>query len=165
MIKSTEQKRKIEKTAFFISILCMLLLSLTFLIMPVASNILLNKGSNKLLIATGVMFWLFLALAYFLLGFVDINRRKFLKQHKKAEKKRLPGILRLFSNPAAKCADIVSVVSLVLLVILSFITDNFANYILLAVFAFSFQMHCVLNGENCLYINSLKAEENKNAQN
>lgn len=161
-MKINTQTRKKEKIIFLISIICMLILSLSFLIMPVASSISLNKDSNGLLIGTGIMFWLSLASAYSLMIFVDVKRRNFLKQNKKAKKKRLPGIIRFFSNPAAKCADIASAVSLLLLIIFSFLTESYFNYILLALFAFSFQMHCVLNGENYLYINSLKAEENKN---
>ena len=150
---SISKKRNIDKIVYMISIFFMLVFSLSFLAMPPASKLSLNEGDNSLLIATGIVFWFSLMMAYALFTFVNFRRRRFQKKKNKGSK-RAVGLIRFFSNTPAKIADIAMVVSFLLFLLFSIFTDSYFIYIFLAITVFAFQMHCVLNGENYLYINS-----------
>ena len=59
------------------------------------------------------------------------------------------GLVRFFQNRNAKIVDIVMFVSIGCIVIAHICTDNlYLFFSFLALFAFSFGMHCVLNGKN-----------------
>ena len=150
---SISKKQNIDKIAYMLSLFFMLVFSLSFLAMSPASKLALNEGDNSLLIATGIVFWLSLVIAYALFIFVNFRRKQFLKKRNK-EKKSAIGLLRFFSNTPAKIADIATVVGFLLFLIFSIFTDSYFIYVFLAITVFAFQMHCVLNGENYLYINS-----------
>lgn len=150
---SISKNRKIDRIVFIISIFFMLVFSLSFLAMSPASKLALNEGNDTLLIATGIVFWLSLVTAYALFIFVNFRRKQFLKKQNK-EKKNAVGLIRFFSNTPAKIADIATVAGLLLFLVFSILTDSYFIYVFLAITVFAFQMHCVLNGENYLYINS-----------
>lgn len=149
------KKNANARIMFWLSVALMFTFSVSFLFMAPASKIALNDGNNGLLVFSGILFWLSLIGAYALFFFVNRSRKVFLK-HIKKDVTSPPGLVRFFSNKPAKLADIATLASLVLFTIFALFTDSYFIYVFLSVFVFSFQMHCVLNGENYIYINSNK---------
>ncbi|MDR1064792.1 MAG: hypothetical protein LBL25_00285 [Oscillospiraceae bacterium] len=134
-------KLKIE---FWGAVLCMLLMSLSFLFMPYASDRSL-EGSALPLRISGVWFWASLIAGYGLFLFADRGRKRLTVKRKN----KRPGILRVFSNKWARAADIACAVSVCCFTV-SALTDprGYAEYIFLSTAVFTVQMHGVLNGEN-----------------
>ena len=87
-----------------------------------------------------------------------------------AEKtKGKPGIIVFFSNPQAKKADIVMIISLIISLVTLIMGQvngawhanllfNLISVLSSAVFIFAIQMHAILNGVNYRYYLSLKNE-------
>ena len=75
------------------------------------------------------------------------------------------GLITFFSNPIAiifDCLMILSFIGSVLIVV--FQSEQLIGYFVIALFIFSFEMHCVLNGKNYLYIKQKKQEEKNNGE-
>ena len=133
---------KKERRLFFLSCVFMTLLAITILFMPF----------EKLLYINGIAFWVFLLSGYILLIILNTSRRR---NGDKEKDKRLPGIIKFFSDSMARVFDGMFILSL-----LAFITyqytnyiDGYISYVILSILVFSFQMHCMFNGKNYEYIN------------
>ncbi len=135
------KQRRIDRILLGISVGCFLIMSVSFLLMPIES----------ITILPGLLFWLGLALGIALQIVLEARRRKFFKSYSvKREKMQKPknGFLSFRSNSLAMIADISMAVSFVA-VILAFVFTKgygYACYVFIATTIFSFCMHCVLNG-------------------
>lgn len=102
--------------------------------------------------AVGVLFWLGLIIGYVLLFILSKHRKA-----KTKPKKCKPGIIVFFSNKPAKIADLTMVGSLILTLVFTFIP--FLRFgieiVFLSILVFSIHMHCLFNGVNFKYINSI----------
>jgi len=158
-----KNKNKI-KFWLFLSIGSFFLMAVSFLIMPFGNNV-LEKQSPVSIIA-GLMFWIFL-----IFGIVaQIITAKLFKENLKSyqikmlknNKKRV-GIISFFENIPAMVADILCVLSLiVLIVLLALGSTSYICYVLIFVFVFALCMHCVLNGKiyNTLFTKNYKEKMN-----
>ena len=135
------RQRQIDRMLLGISAGCFLLMSISFLIMPVES----------IAILSGLLFWLGLAFGISLQIVLEVRRRAFFRSYgakwKKMQKPR-NGLCSFGSNPAAKITDYVMPVSFVAMVVTVVLTKGYGYVcnVALAVTIFSFCMHCILNG-------------------
>ena len=135
------KQRQIDRLLLGISVGSFLLMSISFLLMPIESiNIL-----------PGLIFWLGLGLGVALQIVLEIRRRAFFKAYAvKREKMQKPkiGLLSFGSNAAAIIADRSMVISIVAMILAFVFTKGygFICYVFIATTVFSFCMHCVLNG-------------------
>jgi len=144
-----------------LSILGFLISSSTFFLVPFASFE--EKGlAYNLAYIIGIGFWMGLLLAIVFTSLLSSLR---LKEEKKAKNKKLSnsriGIAKFFSNNIAKTFDIIFFISLIgQVVVLMIDTYIMVEVVILFMLVFSFEMHCVFNGKNYLYILKNK-ESNK----
>ena len=126
-----------------------------------------NAAVRAICYICGLLFWIFLLVGYIL--FYRFSR--FRKRHQTNDRsaKNKPGIIVFFSNPTAKKADIVMIVSLIVSVALELIKQaikagdpafgnlffEFFSVLSFAVFIFTVQMHAILNGVNYRYYLSM----------
>jgi len=157
--------KKQLKPTFLFSIVCMFLFSLSFLIMPVASDLALD-GKLVLLRLSGIWFWLSLIAGYALFILVNKNRKRLMMKQKKQAIKVKPGIIKIFSNKWACIADIAAVISLFgFLITVLIIPQKYVTYIFLFAAIFTIQMHGMLNGENFKYISKIIKAKQEGTQN
>lgn len=139
---------------FKAQIIALAALALSVFIMPICSKMELESGGNGLLIINGLLFWgSLLSLTAISVYFCLLRRRSDFTKQKLPGYKRL-GLIHFWQNPRAKIADIIMIVSVVAFVgwmIWKNGTTEVA-FFLLAIFLFSFGMHCLLNGAGYLYI-------------
>lgn len=101
--------------------------------------------STKLVLAysiiVGIIFWTTLITG---IALIFVIGRNFATEGKKQK----VGVVRFFSNKFALWCDIVMLVFLALTLIVCILkVESFWGSIVLAIFVFSFEMHCVLNGK------------------
>lgn len=142
-----------KRNSFFLimSVIGFLLMSVSFLLMP------LNSDSSKSNVFVGVLFWCSL-----LIGVVSqVVLSSQIKRAGANNKCRL-GLLMFFQNPYATVSDIALIVSVVGLIIAVIATNglHYSCYIFLAMTVFFFSMHCILNGKNYYYIRDKKIVPN-----
>lgn len=147
------RNKKNELTLLSISIASFLLLSLTFVIMPL-DNLVDIPGFEILL---GTMLWLFLLLGILTQVFLAIKRKNWIARNKAQistfNKKRI-GIFSFAQNPPAIITDVICVLSIIALGVGMYLTNckGYVCYIFMAIFVFSFCMHCILNGKIYDYV-------------
>lgn len=144
---------KKEFMLLYISIGSFLLMSFSFLLMPIDFA---TKGLQIVNILIGIMFWLFLLIGIITQVALTQKRKKWFKKHhlKQYRLKMRVGVISFFQNTLGCIADIISAVSLIALIITAVLTDaaGFMCYVFLELFVFSFIMHCILNGKNYYFI-------------
>ncbi len=145
-----------SKILLLLSVICFLLMSVDFLIMPIGNNI--EKNMRWFEILTGILFWLPLIAGVVLQIIISFDYRKNI--NKDVIDNKLFGAISFFKNKIAVIFDVLSVISLVVLIVMLIFTSatSYFCYILISLFAFSFCMHCILNGK--IY-NSLFSKNNK----
>lgn len=145
-----------SKVFLFASVVCFFLMSADFLIMPIGNNIEKNMGWFEIL--TGILFWLPLIAGVVLQVILSLNYKK--NFNKNIVDNKLFGAISFFKNKIAAVFDVISVISLITFIAMLTFTSatSYFCYILISLFAFSFCMHCVLNGK---IFNSLFAEDSK----
>ena len=150
---------KLLKLTFRISAGCMLLLALSFILMPVANEKSMD-GENWWLILSGLLFWIPLILGYLFFFITDRLRRKIIKQKSRNQTKiKTWGIFRIGTNPEALIFDVgFAICLLAFLIFLILKADNLITYVFLCLTIFAFHMHCMLNGVN--YNNIFKNKTN-----
>lgn len=140
------------KTLFILESLVSFLQAMTFLFMPFASHA--SGQSYKMVV--GVFFWLLLLFQIIFFFWMRNEKNVYLFFHRDLENKltKRPGILNFFQNKYATVADILFFIS-----VFSFILTNIVwrfkvdtwneNLLFFFIFltAFSFDMHCLLNGK------------------
>lgn len=76
------------------------------------------------------------------------------------------GLITFFSNPIAIVFDSLMILSLIgSVLIIVFKSEQLIGYFVIALFIFSFEMHCILNGKNYLYIKQEKYEVQEEKKN
>lgn len=154
------KKKKFDRMLFYISLGCMVLLSISFMLMPFASERLI-EGDSIINNVTGALFWLSLLGGYTTVIILNHRRKHIIMENETQHtdiRDKYPGIIRVFSNIPAKIADITFVIGLVgfIICIATANSDKFITYIMLSVTVLAFHMHCMLNGKNYVYIKSAK---------
>ena len=105
----------------------------------------------------GLLFWLGLAVGLIFQLLLGARRKAFLREmdnsQEKMKKSRI-GILTFGSNREAIIADNAMVISLAATVLAFVLTKGYGAicYVCIAAAAFSFCMHCVLNGRNYFHL-------------
>ena len=146
-----DESKNLAKVTLVAEIIFMVMLSVSFLIMPFANKMSLNEGKNTLLYFSGAMFWASLVFeAVFLIANGAICKKRIMPENKSR-----PGALRFFTNTTAKIIDILAILSIIGFVICAFLTDKYVTYGFLSAMLLLVQLHCVVNGKNFEYINSL----------
>ena len=104
-------------------------------------------------IGVGVCFWLFELIGYLCFWGVSKGRKAQEKKDRPSKEKKKPGIIVFFSNPYARAADIVMILSFIGSVATQFFPfSEIVSLVFAAAFVFSAQMHAILNGINFQYI-------------
>lgn len=135
------RQRQIDRMLLGISVGSFLLMSASFLLMPIES----------ITIIPGLLFWIGLVLGITLQIVLEIRRRAFFKSYSvnrgKMQKPK-NGLLSFGSNALAIIADRSMVISFVAMILAFVITKGYGYicYVFIATTVFSFCMHCVLNG-------------------
>ena len=135
------KQRKTDCVFLNISISGFLLMSVSFLLMPI----------DSLRILPGLLFWGGLMVGVVFQILLEARRRIFFKRYGvKREKMQKPrnGLLSFGSNTMAIVADRVMIISFVAMVLAFVITKGYGYicYVFITTTIFFFCMHCVLNG-------------------
>ncbi len=135
-----------EKALLWASVMSFLLMSATFLLMPLEEET----------VYTGILFWV-----TFLIGIgtqiaLDVLRKKFFKKNRvnyRKNQKKFCGAFTFFSNLPAKIADIALPLSAVGLGLSLWLTRSmgYVCYVFLSLTVFALTMHCVFNGRNYFF--------------
>jgi len=147
---------KASKIMFVLSLIFKFLFAASFLLMPPASDISLNKDKPEFLYVVGALFWVSLLLSQITMIFVTIKRIKYFKGKERKDLPGLPAILTFFYDKKARVIDILMIVFLVAFIVSIFISDSYLIYVFLFLLVLMVQLHCVFNGKNLIYINELR---------
>lgn len=133
------------KTLFLSSIVCFLLMSSSFLIMPIGNN--LESNVRLFDVFAGCLFWFSLIAGIVLQVIIAVKYRT--DANKDSTVKKCCGVISFFENKNAAIFDILTIISLIVFVAMIIFTSatSYFCYVLIAIFAFSFSMHCILNGK------------------
>lgn len=93
-------------------------------------------------IIVGLLFWIGLAVG---IAFIFVLKSK---TENCFENEKGVGLVRFFKNKFAICFDVAMIVWLIAsIVVIAIQTESFIGSVVVALFVFSFEMHCVLNGK------------------
>ncbi len=130
------------KLNLIISVILMFISSFSLIIIPFSdfNGITIQK---VLAYVIGAVFWLFLVAAWTI--------QIILSKQIKSDSKKF-GLISFFSNKIAIAADIIALISLVATILMTIISGEvvipeIVSYLIISVFFFSLQMHCVCNGK------------------
>jgi hypothetical protein len=131
------------KLYYTLSIIFFSLGSVSILFMPLSLRY-ANSSGKVTLIINGLVFWLSFIMGYIMAWLAG-------KEHKARygnPKARRAGMFRVFSNPYAKAADILTVISFVGFagMLIFGVSSSYVCIILLFLFVLSIHMHALLNG-------------------
>lgn len=143
------KQKRIDQILLAISISGFLLMSVSFILMPVKS----------LKLTPGILFWSGLVFGSITQVILEVRRRAFFKSFKVKRKnmqKPRNGLLSFCSNREATVADGAMLICILAAVLAFIITKGYGYvcYIFLAAALFSFCMHCVLNGRIYFHANN-----------
>lgn len=141
-----------RKGMFYKYVAFLLLLSLAIGLMPLSSSY--SSKSRILPFCVGIMLWGSLIGTAIMAIAINNSRRKcrlFNKEYKSSIKTL--GLINFFSNKGAVFADILVAIALLGTIVSFIFSKIYFLFIFFALFAFSFGMHCMLNGINYIYIN------------
>ena len=144
------KRTKTDFILLFSSVFCFLVLSSSFLLMPVETKAQIN-GISAATFAAGIMFWFGLisgSLIQALLAVRYNNRMAASNNVRRIKPTSRIGLLSFFKNTPAIIADVGCATSLIGLVVVMIITHGvgYVCFSMAAVFTFTFVMHCILNG-------------------
>lgn len=157
-------KNRIDVLLLWISIISFLMMSATFLLMPLDSMIPFF-GKGFVTVAIGICFWTFFLIGIAVQIILTYRRKAWHKAHRinvRRSSARV-GIIAFFTNIPASAADIIMVISLIGFTVSLFITNasGYVCYVFLSVLSFSFCMHCILNGKIYHHITNYYDVRNK----
>lgn len=163
-------KKDIDKILLLASILCFLLLAVSFLLMPLEGKTISANVSVYSLIA-GLTFWLSLIGGTVTQCILAKQRKKWFSKHhiKRVKHSDKIGLISFMKNIYAVVADILVAISIIGLVISVIATQStgYACYVFVSLLVFSFSMHCILNGKIYYFVinkeKMLKAFEREKA--
>ncbi len=153
------RKQKADYVLLIVSVVSFFMLSISFLLMPIENKEDITSLSTTAFFA-GIMFWVSVVLGIVTQVVISVKTKKWLASNnvkiKKGRSSKKPGIISFFKNTLATIADIAMFISLLGLVISIIATQGIAYicYIFLALFVFTFSMHCILNGKSYYIISN-----------
>lgn len=154
----TSIEQQTQMLYVFIGFLFLCALAVAF--MPVGNE--MKDKTMVIMYCSGAVFWIGL-IGTILMALKINSRRKTSYRFNEAfgNQKQL-GLIHFFQNRQALIVDIAMIISIIALIIAKGCYANLqVVYVIIAVFIFSFGMHCMLNGVNYKYINYIK-EQKKN---
>lgn len=125
----------------------------------------MNDISDKIIgIVFPIIFWLGLIAEQILIWKSNAVRKEIENIGKTRKFRGGPGIINIWKNRYGAIADIVCLVSLLLLVLFLIIGigEKTIQYILIFLLVLSFRLHCILNGQNFRYKKYLEKRKGKN---
>lgn len=112
-----------------------------------------NESNRALTIVTGIFFWCGFIGTITTFILMNMSRRKSEKPVSGKNGILNIGLFRFFSNTFAGVFDVIMILSLCVFIVALIAADNIpVQLIIMAIFVFSFGMHCILNGINYKYI-------------
>lgn len=141
-------RKKVDIIWLCVSIASFLLMSITFMFMPLDSSGVYQADWYS--IAVGACFWIFLILGIVTQFILSKRRRDWYRiQRVKSRNYKRIGLFAFFQNKFAIVADVAVVISLVGFTATMFITNSvgYTCYVFLSLLVFTFCMHCILNGK------------------
>lgn len=152
-MKNKRVSQKQRKSMFFLYVVFLLVCSIAIVLMPVASA---YKDSTRIpMLVSGGAFWAGLIGTVVIAVMINTFRKRSPAFADKRSKRKRPGLTRFFTNKEARIADIAMIISVPAFIISRICSGNlYPMFIFLALFLFSFGMHCMLNGESYIYLKS-----------
>lgn len=149
-------RKKVDGIWLLVSVVSFLLMSLSFLLMPLGTT---PDGGQAgwIPLVSGICFWAFLLIGVFSQILLSKRRRdwysRYHVRHSRNKHARL-GVAAFCQNRPAIIADTAMVVSVIGLVVSMLLTGGagYSCFIFLALLAFSLSMHCILNGRLYDYV-------------
>lgn len=117
-----------------------------------------DDSSDKIIkIIFPLSFWVCLGFEQFLIRKADSLRKEIEKSGEYRKIRAKPGILSISKTRSGAIADLLLLISLLLLVlfVLTRLGEKVIQYILIFLLVLSFRLHCILNGKNFRYKNYL----------
>ena len=126
-------------------------LSISIFLMPIVNGF---KDSTKIpMYMVGALFWIALISTVGMAIRINNSRRRSSAFNIKYEGLRKLGLIHFFQNKKALIMDAIMFASLLVFIVARFLTWNtIVQFLFVSMFAFSFGMHCMLNGINYIYI-------------
>ena len=127
------------------------ILSLSIFLMPIVNGF---KESTKIpMLMDGVLFWIALISTVGMAIRINNSRRRSSAFNKNYEGLKKLGLIHFFQNKLALIMDMIMFASLITFIVARFLAWNITvQFLFVSMFAFSFGMHCMLNGINYIYI-------------
>lgn len=148
-------RKKVDCIWLGLLIFSFFMLSVSFLLMPLGDTAFVN-GISVYALAAGIIFWVSIIIAIVAQSVLAGRRRAWYRTHQgeKQKIKQSIGVWSFFQNAYASIVDIAAILSLIGLIVAMFVTKGtgYICYVLVALFVFSFSMHCVLNGKVAFYV-------------
>lgn len=121
------------------------------LLMPIGS---MYKEKNVLLMyLPGTAFWVGMIGTIYMTIKINRSRKSSSRFNEQFGDQKQFGLIRFFQNTEAMIADIIMIVSMIGIVIAEICAcPLLVTFVFLAVFVFTFGMHCMLNGINYKYL-------------
>ena len=131
------------------------LCALAIALMPIGST--MKDKSMLMMYFSGAGFWIGLLGTIFMALRINHCRKANHRFSEVLGNRKQLGLFHFFQNTEAMIMDSVMILSVITLIIAKFLNaDLQIIYAIIAVFIFSFGMHCMLNGMNYIYINYSK---------
>lgn len=132
-------------------VLSIMVTSLSIFLMPIVNGF---KNETKIpMYIVGAIFWIALISTVRMAIRINSSRRKNSAFNSKYGDLKKLALIHFFQNKKALIMDAIMFASLIAFIITSLITDNLIiQFLFVSMFAFSFGMHCMLNGINYIYI-------------
>lgn len=141
---------KVDYAWLCASIASFLLLSISFLLMPVESKS-ATQGISIISLIAGVLFWLSIILGIVTQAVLSHRIKSWLASNhvRRGRIVKKVGIISFFKNSFGIASDVAMIIGLICLVISVIVTHGigFTCYVFLSLFVFSFSMHCIFNGK------------------
>lgn len=136
------------------------LFAISVCLMPIGSR--LKEKTTIIIYISGVAFWIGLIGTICMAVKINNSRKNSHRFNERFGNHKQLGVIHFLQNTEGIIADISMFVSIVTFIIAKiWISEIIVSFILLAVFIFSFGMHCMLNGINYRYINYKVRRENE----
>lgn len=140
---------KTIRKQFWLSAGLLTAMSITFLFMPLASELAEQTGDWSVRVL-GLFFWLFALTGYLAIAKANDNRKRFLLKRfgRDIQKNFRPGVLCVFSNRFAEVVDIMLIIFVLAFAVSVFtrLRDTYYIIVLLSLLVWAANMHCLFNG-------------------
>ncbi|MBQ2943199.1 MAG: hypothetical protein IJD93_00670 [Ruminococcus sp.] len=143
-------RKQVDSIWMGVSVFFFLLLSVSFLLMPIGNET-SAEGISIYSFIAGLVFWISLIMGIVTQCILAYRRKTWyvMNRARKVRSTQRIGLFSFFENTYAAVADVVAIISLIGLIIALFATQGigYICYVLFSLFVFSFSMHCILNGK------------------